>query len=316
MHTRLIMLEGVPFTGKSTLSELVAQQLELNGTPVFWAPEGLMLQQFFPSMLTVFDQPASLSEEALWANWRDFVQAVARADTTFVVDAALSYAGVHPLVAADRPADAILAYARRIADLCAPLHPCVIHLIGDADRIARASIAERGAGWHDQLVDQAAASPYQQARGRSGLAGAIAMLHEEQALTQQVLADVRWPTLTLDVTNAERDANQRAILQFLGIPEVVVERPVLLPGELGRYTGTYAAEAAEDAAETLIVQLEQETLALHAPRMRYGALVPVSAHRFHLTATQYDAEFVMEDDAARRLVLVRVDGMRQGFRRV
>lgn len=31
LQTRLIMVEGVPFTGKSTLSEYTARQLGLNG---------------------------------------------------------------------------------------------------------------------------------------------------------------------------------------------------------------------------------------------------------------------------------------------
>ena len=51
----------------------------------------------------------------------------------------------------------------RIAELCAPLHPRVIHLMGDQDRIARASIVERGDKWEKQLIDQSNAAPYQKA---------------------------------------------------------------------------------------------------------------------------------------------------------
>ncbi len=50
MQARLIMLKGVPFTGKSTTSEFVAQQLGLNGYQVRWLSEGMMLQGYFTHM--------------------------------------------------------------------------------------------------------------------------------------------------------------------------------------------------------------------------------------------------------------------------
>ena len=43
MQSRLVMIEGVPWTGKSTLSEFVAEQLRLNGIMAEWVPEGKML---------------------------------------------------------------------------------------------------------------------------------------------------------------------------------------------------------------------------------------------------------------------------------
>ena len=42
MQTQLILIEGNPFTGKSTLSEFVALQLGLNGYPAQWVPEGVI----------------------------------------------------------------------------------------------------------------------------------------------------------------------------------------------------------------------------------------------------------------------------------
>jgi hypothetical protein len=51
----LVLVEGLPFTGKSTLSEYIAQQLKLNGYPQQWVSEGVMLQQHFPHALTSFE---------------------------------------------------------------------------------------------------------------------------------------------------------------------------------------------------------------------------------------------------------------------
>ena len=189
MQTKLVLVEGNPFTGKSTLSEYAAQQIRLNGHAAEWVPEGLMLDKYFPHVLAVLDEMQPISEEVLWAEWNSFVQTVESAPATFVVDAAISYAAVYPLLAEDRPHAAILDMVTRVAELCAPLHPRVIHLMGDQDRIARASIAERGDKWEKQLVDQSDATPYQKARGRSGVEGAIAFLQETQELMDAVLVD-------------------------------------------------------------------------------------------------------------------------------
>jgi hypothetical protein len=124
--------------------------------------------------------------------------------------------------------------------------------------------------------------------------------------------------LTLDATSADRadrEANRRAMLSFLGIDEVHVEPPVLA-APLQAYAGTYAQEDTDDpdanigtgSISTLEVRLEQDGLVLYQPGMRLGPLVPVSPTRLHLTAAPINVECVVEEGIVRRLVLVRASG--------
>jgi hypothetical protein len=322
MQTKLVLLEGNPFTGKSTLSEYAALQLGLNGHPAEWVSEGLMLDKYFPHVLAVLDQGQPLSEDMLWADWTAFVQTVTSAPAIFVVDAPISYAAVYPLLAEDRPQAAIFALVTRIAELCAPLHPRVIHLMGDQERLARASIVERGAKWEKQMIDQSDAAPYQKARGRSGIEGAITFLQETQDLMDAVLKASGWQTLTLDVTSVDRETNRQAMLSFLGIGEVQVEPPALA-APLQAYTGTYAQEDPDDPdgqigtgpIGTLEVRNEQDQLVLYQPGMRLGPLIPVSATRLHLMSTPLNVEFEVEEGTVRRLVIIRSSGKTVSFRR-
>jgi hypothetical protein len=314
MQTKLVLVEGNPFTGKSTLSEYVAIQLGLNGHAAQWVSEGVMLDKYFPHVLPILDLTQLLSEESLWAEWSAFVQTVKTVPAIFVVDAAISYAAVYPLLEQDRPHAAIQAWVTRIAELCAPLHPRVIHLIGDSEQLALASIVERGDKWEKHLVDQSDAAPYQKARGRSGVEGAIVFLQETQELTAVMLEASGWQTLTLAVTSSDRETNRQAALSFLGISEVQVDPPALA-AELQAYTGTYAADDPAGPIGTLEVRMEQDRLALYEPGARYGPLVPVSATRFHLTATQADLEFDVEEGIVRGLVLFTSSGKTLVFRR-
>ncbi len=314
-QTRLILVEGVPFTGKSTTSEYIATQLDLNGYRAHWISEGMMLQHYFPYASAVLDRQQILSETVLRTEWSSFVETALAAATMFVVDSALSYAAVDPLLMEDRPVEAIHAELRRIAELCVPLQPRVIHLTGDVERLVPASIVERGEGWREHLVGQAEATPYQQARGRSGVAGATRLLHDSQELLRAVLVHDDWPTLTLDVTALDWAAHRRAILAFLKLDEVEVDRPALARSVLQSYVGTYATDDPERFDKMLSVRLEHDTLALHGPDARYGTLVPVSATRFHLQATPLDVEFVVEEELAQHLMLLTSDGKAHGYRR-
>jgi hypothetical protein len=294
----------------------------LNGHPAEWVSEGLMLDKYFPHVLAVLDQGQPLSEDMLWADWTAFVQTVTSAPAIFVVDAPISYAAVYPLLAEDRPQAAIFALVTRIAELCAPLHPRVIHLMGDQERLARASIVERGEKWEKQMIDQSDAAPYQKARGRSGIEGAITFLQETQDLMDAVLKASGWQTLTLDVTSVDRETNRQAMLSFLGISEVQVEPPALA-APLQAYTGTYAQEDPDDPdgqigtgpIGTLEVRNEQDQLVLYQPGMRLGPLIPVSATRLHLMSTPLNVEFEVEEGTVRRLVIIRSSGKTVSFRR-
>lgn len=311
----LVLVEGVPFTGKSTVSEYIAQQLNLNGYPQLWLPEGMMLKQYFPHVLATFeDEP--LSEQTLWQNWNTFVETVRSRPETFVVDSALSYAATFRLMLDDRPTAQILTWLERLALLCAPLQPRVIHLVGDVEHLARASIVERGAEWEEHMIKTTEPTPYQQARGRTGVAGAIRMMEETQALTRRVLA-AGWQSLTVEVTAGEWPIYQRAILDFLEIPEVVVTPPHIPPELLQAYAGDYAPVEADETLPMLSVRLEEGTLALHGPNTRYGSLIPLSDKRFHLRASGLDIAFEQEaGQQTLQLVLLSADGKRRLFQKV
>jgi hypothetical protein len=311
----MILVEGIPFTGKSTTSEYIATQLDLNGYAAHWVSEGMLLQRYFPHAVAVLDQKQPLAEPVLRAEWRAFVDHVLAAAPLFVVDSALSYVAIAPLLMEDRPVEAIHAELSQIAALCAPLHPHVIHLTGDVERLVPASILERGAGWQEHLVRQAESAPYQQARGRSGIVGATRLLDDSQQLLCAVLAHDAWPTLTLDVTTADWAAHRRAMLAFLRLDEVLVERPALTRSVLQSYVGTYVTDDPERADKVLAVQLEHETLVLHGASMRYGSLVAVSPTRFHLQATPLDLEFVVEAGLAQQITVHRSDGTTHSYRR-
>lgn len=315
MQSKLILLEGNPFTGKSTLSEYAAHQLALNGHAVEWVCEGAMFEQHFPQVLAMADQEQPFADDVFWAEWSAFAQTVESSPAIFVVDAAVSYAALYTLLVEDHPLDSIEAAVRQLGEMLAPLHPRAIYLRGDQEQLARASIADRGAKWEKQMIDQSDAAPYQQARGRSGLEAAITLLQEVQDLMDALLEKGGWPTLTLDVTSTDRDTNRRAVLDFLGISEVVVPA-VALAEPLPAYAGTYDPDDPETPMGSIEVRIEQDQLVFHTKSgERISPFVPVSPTRLHLRANPIDVEFEVEDGQAQRFVLLWTSGKTRPYHR-
>jgi hypothetical protein len=313
MQTKLILFEGNPFTGKSTLSEYIAQQLALNGHAVEWVHEGAMWERF--PQVSAMDGTQPFSGEVVWDEWSGFAQAVENQPAIFVVDSAVSNAAVYTLLLNDQPDTAIQELVNQLAELCAPLQPHVIYLRGDQDRLARASIADRGPKWEKQMIDQSDAAPYQRARGRSGLDAAITFLEEMQDLMDVLLEKGGWPTLILDVTANDRETNRRAVLDFLGIPEVPVT-PMALAEALPVYAGTYAQRDAKGTIGSIEVRIEHDQLVLYTRGGdRLSPFVPVSANRLHLQANPIDVEFEVADGWAQRLVLFWTNGRTVAFDR-
>jgi hypothetical protein len=88
MQTQLVIVEGVPFSGKSTLGDFAVLQLGVHGSGVEWIPEGVMLYRFFPHVVAVHVQKEALAPALLWADWSSFVQAALASPSSFVVDTA------------------------------------------------------------------------------------------------------------------------------------------------------------------------------------------------------------------------------------
>jgi hypothetical protein len=314
MKTKLILLEGNPFTGKSTLSEHIAQQLALNGHAAQWVSEGAMFVEHFPQSLALMDESHPVPDEVLWAEWTAFAETVERSPAIYVVDAAVSYAAVLPLLIEDEPPAAIRAVVKRVGELLAPFEPRMIYLRGDQDWLARTSIAERGESWEKQMIDQSDAARYQQVRGRSGLEAAILFSVESQDVLDAVLGEGGWPMLTLDVTGADRDTNRRAALEFLEIPEVVVA-PVALAEPLSAYTGTYVEDDPDAPRGPLEVRIEDDQLVLYTAGQRFAPFVPVSPTRLHLRGNPIDVEFEVQDGQAQRAVLIWESGKTRAHHR-
>lgn len=277
----IVFVEGVPFSGKSTLSEFLAEQMNAQGIPAEWVSEGAMLERFFPRVRDSFETSAPVPISELRKEWAAFATA-ARLGETWVIDSAISYAGIHPLMQSMALAEIPQAWAQIRPDLDAR----VIHLLTEPRIAVPTSIEERGAAWRQQLLKQGDQSPYQRQNGLLGLDGVITQMIDHQKATSRSLATGPWPLLSLQSPGPGWSENRQLALDFLGLrwTESNIE---LESSVLDRCTGEFAT----DSGQRLTVIKSEGGLVLFEPDSRLGPLVPRTNLRFHLQASDLDLEF-------------------------
>lgn len=297
MLPRLLLFEGAPGAGKSSLSQYAAQQLRAHGRAVRWVEEHDLIDSYLAPFERALDAGASDSYvPALLGCWRALAGDVAAGEAVFVLDGAFFHCTGKRLLASELPADRIEAVYRELAGLLAPLQPLVVHLTGDDERIVRGEIAERGEQWAEAVAADVAGYPYQRARGRAGIDGMVRFFVESQLVLRGLLA--AWPhrVLSIDTTERRWPSYQRALLGALGLDERA-QAPPAPPAALDRFVGVYRPPDSfpEPYRRPFSVEAGGDGLLLHMPFRRGFRLVPCGAATFAIQGRPLQLEFLLDE---------------------
>jgi hypothetical protein len=146
-ETKLILIEGFPGSGKSTMAQWIARQWQLASHPCRWFYE----QQHDHPVVGI---PAG-ADYKTWEEyfdyrrerWMAFTADTARGDALIVMESALLQYPIFVTLRRGVATDHIVAFLRSVADIIRPLEPRLIYLATpDPDTAYRAITAKRGGG--------------------------------------------------------------------------------------------------------------------------------------------------------------------------
>lgn len=129
MHnSRLILVDGLPVTGRTRLGQELALQLEGQGTPHhFWPEHALghpLKRPYEPAEYPSFQDYA----ETLSWQWRNFAIRSSASDERHVLDAALFSSPLRDALSAGVPEADLQALVANLLDAMAPLEPALFYL--------------------------------------------------------------------------------------------------------------------------------------------------------------------------------------------
>ncbi|MDR3398110.1 MAG: hypothetical protein P4M06_11175 [Pandoraea sp.] len=220
---RLVIVEGIMGSGKSTTSRLIAKHLQETGRaavpihertdphPVRATDE---LEHWFEPWKDV--TPEDLANRSL-ARWTAFVQYTQSNAEIPVLDGQLFHGDLTHLLLMEADTALMFGYIRKLASIITPLNPFVLYLWQkDVERAIRTVCAERGPEWIDYQVNWKLAAPYCVRRGFVGLDGLISLYRDYRRLTDSLFQELSLAKLAIE--NSERDwpAYERRMLSALG----------------------------------------------------------------------------------------------------
>lgn len=152
MKTRLIIVEGLPASGKSTTARLIAKNLNDHGIHALCFDEG---DHDHPADPPEYDFPDFETErKGILENWRNFVKS-ARKDTVYVFNGVLLQNPItESMFRFDRTEEEIRSYIHEIARIIEPLHPAILYIDQPGiEYYIDQAIEERGKEWLNMVID-------------------------------------------------------------------------------------------------------------------------------------------------------------------
>ncbi len=236
MKNRLFIIEGLPCSGKSTISAHAAAILEKHTKVIFvdegtgdhpadyefhaLAPAGLLgaessivpLKECSPAMLEqllpykIYDGlPWETEKPLMLDRWRTFT-VQAQPETIYVFNCVLLQNPMCETMMRFGFSEAVsAAYIREIAEIIAPMQPVVIYLKNnDVAASVRKAEPERP-GWLEAVIDYHVYGAYGRSIGAKGFDGYIRCLQERQERELRILSGLPVEKLVLD--NPQRNWN-------------------------------------------------------------------------------------------------------------
>ncbi|MDP3761233.1 MAG: hypothetical protein Q8R01_12040 [Ramlibacter sp.] len=227
MQRRLVIVEGIMGSGKSTAARSLAACLNDSGRPA--RP---LTEKKFPHPLRATDelehwfQPwldVSVDELASrnLAKWQAFVAASIESGTVVTtLDGQLFHGDVTHLFLMEAGDAFIRGHLAAVARAVRPVSPLVVYLYqADVGRAIRTVGAQRGEEWLQSQLDWKLAFPYARRRNLSGLEGLVALYQDYRRLTDHLFTALDADKLAIETSAGDWPAYEDAMRRALGVAD-------------------------------------------------------------------------------------------------
>lgn len=236
MEHRLILVEGLPGSGKSSTAQFICDQLQRNGHKARWYYEEEEPHPLAVGGLRDADAFQDYSR-AVRRRWRGFARRTAKATEIPIIEARFLQDAIFPLLSADVSPALIVAHLKAVVKICMPLNPALVYLHQpDYGKTMRRICDQRGERIEKLYVSRNESSVYGKRLGLTGFEGLVQFWLAVRAIMEKLLNAVDTTKLAIDNTERLWAQYYQQVGDWLDLPGVEFGQP---SGDLEPYTGTY-----------------------------------------------------------------------------
>lgn len=200
---RLLLVEGLPGAGKTTLAERLCAFAGSEGLSSRWYLEEAANHPVHPRSLGALKTHADYAAHCLQA-WRHFVEQAGADDTLHILEGSALQSTVRFLMEQGH-AD-IDDYFKRFEDIVRALHPAFVYLRPkDAVSHSRATSTHRGSEWTRKVAAYVEQTPYALRRGLRGENGMHEFWADYARLCDALVDGLCMPVTRIDAQPGHED---------------------------------------------------------------------------------------------------------------
>jgi thymidylate kinase len=297
---RLVFVEGLPGSGKSTTAQWIAHEIETGGRPSRWIYEEEMPHPVLGAAPGPYSSWKDLLTHRLSA-WATFAAAVRASEAVTVVDSTFLQSSVASMLRRNLEPDTILTYIDRVTDLVQPLDPALVYFLeADSDAAFRRICERRGMAWTLFHLSASDGMAWTRMRGLSGFDGLLAYWREHARVCDAAVSRSRLRTVIVESGIGDWPARRHHIAEFLGPPWP--PRAAHSEPDLARFVGRYRGETGRQAC----VSVRDDALVVEGLLWRDNRLLPRGVAAFD--AESWPFRLIFEADTTGVVSRFRLDG--------
>jgi len=291
LDTKLILVEGLPGSGKSTTAQYIALQVKENGLPTRWFHEA---EKPHPIRVQDVLQRDGIEEFVVRSisNWQSFIDEMEGSGEITVLEAMLFQSTVGLLFSCDMQRKRIIDIVLRIQEITRRLDPVLIYLRqNDVTKATRKLCDRRGGNVERRYIQWVENTSFAQSRELQGFDGLVAYFQMYQGLTDDLFNRLDMKKLAIENSAGDWEQYYHQLQGFLSLERL--ER-VVPEGYLGKFVGTYRGE---DAQQECGVEMEDGHLVISVSIMHgKPRLIPKGENSFYVAGAPI--ELLFQGDAS------------------
>ena len=314
MKTKLIFVEGLPGSGKSTTAQFIWMQLQKHGVKCRWYYE-----EENPHPVALFDsssvdKTATAMIPGALSRWKSFVLQAVHSDEIIIVESHLFQDNIFSLLEKDLDRPKILAFIHAITEACRCLEPVLIYLFqSDYSQTLRRICTHRGLIIERIYIALAEQSGFGQRKGVQGFPGWVQFWEAVKEITEQLFAELDIPKLAIENSAGRWHDYYRQICDFLKLPSCV--EPPAEAQYLQRFVGTYTC-LHKDKVTEFTIYLEDGNLVIRDfpglwPKDR---LIPKKSNVFYVAS--WPRELIFNEDVGGVIHSMRIEIQRETWHKL
>jgi len=240
INTKLIFVDGISGSGKSTTAHYLARQLEKNGIKVKW-----FYEQEKDHPLQGMEKRDDETDKQFTTRflkdypneWEKLINSIKDEEVVYIIESFLFQDIIFDPLFNDFDKETIKQFIHKLCSLVACVNPVVIHYYqADVDKAMRENWQRRGDEWKNWLVGREGKSPFCVNRNISGEAGTIEFWRGISELGREIFSELTCTKIEFENSAHDWENYRSQVLNLLEIEKIV---EAVYDESYAKYCGDY-----------------------------------------------------------------------------